>query len=81
VDKLIPVRWGGPRRSEAKLQQRIIFPDFSAFQMTVDAVPVRPDPGGAGAGRDDDAMGRQQREDALGPDAWPGFAPTAARKS
>lgn len=67
----------------------MIFPDFSAFQMTIDAVPVRPDRGGAagtdrdddaGTDRDDDAVRRLQRQDALGPDAWPGFTPAAARQ-
>lgn len=62
-----------------KLQNRVIFPDFSAFQMTVDAVPVQPDSSGADcAGADPAAARRPQPRAALGPDAWPSFAPEAA---
>ena len=62
-----------------KLQNRVIFPDFSAFQMTVDAVPVQPDsPGGDRCGGADAAARRLQPRVALGPDAWPSFAPEAA---
>jgi len=63
-----------------KLQNRVIFPDFSAFQMTVDAVPVQPDSsgGGCGDGADTAAARRPQPRAALGPDAWPSFAPEAA---
>jgi len=65
-----------------KLQKRVIFPDFSAFQMTVDAVPALPDASGAGGGSGgapDDASSRRLRaRTALGPDAWPSFAPEAA---
>jgi len=58
----------------------VIFPDFSAFQMTVDAVPVQPDPPGAegDGGADADAARWMQARAALGPDAWPSFAPEAA---
>lgn len=63
-----------------KLQNRVIFPDFSAFQMTVDAVPVQPDSsaGGYCDGADTAAARRPQSRAALGPDAWPSFAPEAA---
>lgn len=64
-----------------KLQNRVIFPDFSAFQMTVDALPLPPDPSG-GEGVSGGASGgsahRPRRQDALGADAWPGFTPEAA---
>ncbi len=72
-----------------KLQNRVIFPDFSAFQMTVDAVPLPPDPSGGesasgGEGASGGASGgsapRPRRQDALGADAWPGFTPEAARR-
>jgi hypothetical protein len=63
------------------MQNRVIFPDFSAFQMTVDAVPAQPDATGAD-GSDCDAEAAPPRSprphSALGPDAWPSFAPEAA---
>ncbi|MEQ4519914.1 hypothetical protein ABLI39_11200 [Pseudarthrobacter sp. B907] len=46
--------------------------------MTVDAVPLPPDPsGGEGAG----PAYRPRRQDALGADAWPGFTPEAAPRT
>lgn len=61
-----------------KLQNRVIFPDFSAFQMTVDAVPLPPDPsGGDSAG----STHRPRRQDTLGADAWPGFTPEPAPRT
>ncbi len=61
-----------------KLQHRVVFPDFSAFQMTIDAVPVRPDPAGADGGAGEDSVRPPGRQDTLGADAWPSFTRDAA---
>ncbi|MDQ0754592.1 hypothetical protein [Arthrobacter sp. B3I4] len=51
--------------------------------MTIDAVPVRLDPGGAdpGSGAEGDSVRRIQRQDALGADAWPGFTAPAVHRT
>lgn len=57
------------------VQHRVIFPDFSAFQMTVDVAPVQACQAGAG---DDPPARRLPRQETLGPEAWPGFTPKAS---
>ena len=46
--------------------------------MTIDAVPVRPDPAGADGGAGEDSVRPPGRQDTLGADAWPSFTRDAA---
>lgn len=85
MDKLIPVQGVDfPSFGGKKLHDRVIFPDFSAFQMTIaDAAPRRAtvpraeDPGaGEDGGPASEANGGRLSAPPfswLGNDAWPNF--------
>lgn len=93
MDKLIPVQGVDfPSFGGKKLHDRVIFPDFSAFQMTIADAAPRPatdtrsaDPG---AGEDEGAVpeiseGRLTAPPFswLGNDAWPNFPLRADKPS
>ncbi|MGO4192445.1 hypothetical protein AB4Y67_12325 [Arthrobacter sp. YAF17] len=81
MDKLIPVQGVDfPSFGGKKLHDRVIFPDFSAFQMTIAdaASPGRAEDPGAGDDEDPAPEINGGRLNAppfswLGSDAWPNF--------
>ena len=81
MDKLIPVQGvDHPTSGGKKLHDRVIFPDFSAVQMTIAdaASPRRATDPGAGEAEDPASETNGGRLNAppfswLGSDAWPNF--------